>query len=40
MRALGLRLWVHWAGHWCACMLLLGAASLFCAATVGAVCAA
>ena len=34
MRALGLRLWVHWAGHWGACMMLLGIASLFCGATL------
>ena len=37
MRALGLRLWVHWAGHWGACMLLLGASCLFCGATAGGV---
>ena len=34
MRAFGLPLWTHWAGHGVACALLLGAAALFCGATV------
>ena len=34
MRACGLPLWTHWAGHGIVCALLLGAAALFCGATV------
>ena len=34
MRAFGLPLWTHWAGHGVACAILLGAAALFCGATV------
>lgn len=33
MRAMGVRLSTHWAGHWIACMLLLGCAALFCGGT-------
>ena len=34
MRSFGVPLWMHWAGHGIVCASLLGAAALFCGATV------